>query len=131
MQTRLSSPTGQPSHSNMHAHLLATSACCALCCFRHVTCKLLSSPQKASLQQTPRLALRVLLCAHRSRELSELRAHLAEEKGTLEAVKKEVNSTDQRTHKQVGVPRLSLCAHVLEQPGDYGYICSSGPLSAS
>lgn len=59
-------------------------------------------------------ALYVLQCAHRSRELSELRAHLAEEKGTLEAVKKEVNSTDQRAHKQVGCAKVTtLCMSML------------------
>lgn len=37
----------------------------------------------------------------RSRELGELRAHLAEEKGSLEGLKKEVANTDDRASKQV------------------------------
>jgi hypothetical protein len=38
---------------------------------------------------------------HRSRELSELRATLAADKGALEGLKKEINNTDERAQKQV------------------------------
>jgi hypothetical protein len=38
----------------------------------------------------------------RSRELSELRAHLAEEKGAQEGLRKEVTNADERAQKQVG-----------------------------
>jgi hypothetical protein len=60
-----------------------------------------------------RLTWHVFCRVCRSRELSELRAHLAEEKGTLEAVRKEVNNTDQRAHKQV---RPAHTPHHLTQP---------------
>lgn len=42
-----------------------------------------------------------VLCGCRGREMSELRAHLAEEKGTMEAIKREMANTEERSHKQV------------------------------
>jgi hypothetical protein len=50
--------------------------------------------------------LALLVCASllcRSRELGELRAHLAEDKGALEGLRKEVANTDERANKQVGL----------------------------
>lgn len=50
-------------------------------------------------------SLLLLLCCTlcRSRELGELRAHLAQEKGTLEGLRKEVANTDERADKQVSM----------------------------
>jgi hypothetical protein len=78
-------PVTWPSHLNMHVgvRMHEVTCSCAHVCF---------------------LSLRVcasLLC--RSRELGELRAHLAEDKGALEGLRKEVANTDERANKQVGL----------------------------
>lgn len=66
----------------------------------------------------------------RSRELSELRATLAADKGALEGLKKEVNNTDERAQKQVWVPTLDLgtCQLWHCSCNAPGIVCSLGVL---
>lgn len=90
-----------------------------------------------SLKLTHACLLGHLHCT-RSRELSELRATLAADKGALEGLKKEVNNTDERAQKQVRldtakawrVPTLDLGTCQL-WPCSYnapGIVCSLGVL---